>query len=154
MDRVLRLLAWTAPSSAPWLFDNLEADDADAGSDAGSDADEEPVLEGEASGPFLREQRESTSKAADIERPPDAYVCPITTMVLVDPVVLSSGISFEKENIVQWLARDGGCPMTRAPASVVAHNVTLRTAIAEWATGVLARDAQKHAEKESKKRKM
>jgi hypothetical protein len=29
MDRGLRLLAWTAPSSAPWLFDNLEADDAD-----------------------------------------------------------------------------------------------------------------------------
>jgi hypothetical protein len=101
------------------------------------------VLQGGASEAYLLALREKIVLAEVIEEPPDAFVCPITTSVMSNPVVLSSGNTYEKASITEWLAKEGTCPQTRAPASVVAHNVALRTAIEAWATGVLKRATEK-----------
>jgi hypothetical protein len=107
------------------------------------DADEAVVLQGGASEAYLLALREKIILTEAIEEAPHAFVCPITTSVMTNPVVLSSGNTYEKASITEWLAKEGKCPQTRAPASVVAHNVALRTAIEAWATGVLKRATEK-----------
>ena len=43
----------------------------------------------------------------------DTIVCPITRQVFLDPVILSSGITFEKCEIIRWLEIDRKCPITK-----------------------------------------
>jgi hypothetical protein len=149
MDRVFDLLAWAMPSLMPTSRFPLPV--VDAASESGTDADEELVLGGGSTEAYLLALREETIRAAAIEDPPDAFLCPITNEAFIDPVVLSSGHSYENKDIVEWLARDGLCPITREPASVVAHNVTLRKSIEAWASGVLARDATRQEEAQGKR---
>ena len=49
------------------------------------------------------------------ELPPDDFTCPITRMIMDDPVFsLHTGLSYEKAAITKWLERDGKnyCPVT------------------------------------------
>ena len=47
--------------------------------------------------------------------PPDDFLCPITRMIMDDPVYsLHTGLSYEKAAIEKWLSREGKnyCPVT------------------------------------------
>jgi U-box domain len=46
---------------------------------------------------------------------PSEFICPITLNPMVHPLMNKSGLNFEREAIVKWLASNGSCPMTRMP---------------------------------------
>ncbi|XP_078429333.1 U-box domain-containing protein 3-like isoform X2 [Wolffia australiana] len=66
---------------------------------------------------------------------PPFFRCPLSSELMVDPVILASGQTFERSFIRKWL--DGGlriCPVTRQP---LAHadlvpNFTVKALIANW----------------------
>ena len=37
------------------------------------------------------------------QTPPDAYICPITSEMMSDPVSTSDGFTYEREAILEWL---------------------------------------------------
>ena len=49
------------------------------------------------------------------QTPPDAYICPITSEMMSDPVSTSDGFTYEREAILEWL-RSGN---TTSPLSGV-----------------------------------
>lgn len=65
---------------------------------------------------------------------PEAFVCPITQDVMVDPVSDRDGNSYERAAIEQWIASTGVSPLTRQPMSVadLVPNRALCDAIAEY----------------------
>ncbi|XWS38019.1 hypothetical protein CRYUN_Cryun19dG0094600 [Craigia yunnanensis] len=67
--------------------------------------------------------------------PLQSFYCPITMDVMVDPVEISSGRTFERSAIERWFA-DGNklCPLTsiHLDALVLQPNKTLRQSIEEW----------------------
>eukprot|EP01062_Namystynia_karyoxenos_P000382 TRINITY_DN10124_c0_g1_i1.p1 TRINITY_DN10124_c0_g1~~TRINITY_DN10124_c0_g1_i1.p1 ORF type:complete len:268 (+),score=62.05 TRINITY_DN10124_c0_g1_i1:76-804(+) len=71
------------------------------------------------------------------EEPPGRFVCPITTEVMVSPVMTRSGINYERAAIEQWLRVNPHCPSTREAlsASDLYPNRALQEEIAEWRRG-------------------
>jgi len=56
------------------------------------------------------------SSTPDPSAPPHAYICPITSSLMVDPVIDPEGNSYERSAITEWLGRSGGwgsSPVTR-----------------------------------------
>ena len=51
------------------------------------------------------------SELAESEAPPSFY-CPISRELMVDPVTLADGHSYEREQIVRWLATHNTSPKT------------------------------------------
>lgn len=67
----------------------------------------------------------------------EAYFCPITCQLMVDPVIDSDGNSYERAAIEEWLSRTGMSPITRNAMSAadLVSNRALKDAIdAERAT--------------------
>jgi hypothetical protein len=74
----------------------------------------------------------SASSAMEI---PDAFLCPITTEIMVSPVMTKTGLSFDRDAILEWLVNHGNtCPLTRQPlnASNLVTNHALRLRIEQW----------------------
>ena len=46
---------------------------------------------------------------------PDEFMCPITTSIMLDPVLGSDGHTYEKAAITEWLRVHATSPMTREP---------------------------------------
>jgi hypothetical protein len=67
------------------------------------------------------------------QNPPNEFFCPITHEMMVDPVVLTDGFSYEREAIVDWMKLSAISPMTGATVvnSIVANTV-LNIMINEW----------------------
>ena len=68
---------------------------------------------------------------------PDAlpsFRCPIDHCVMRDPVILSDGHSYDRPNIVRWLATNLTSPMTGRILvdRKLSPNLNLRNAISEW----------------------
>lgn len=65
---------------------------------------------------------------------PDEFVCPITQEVFHDPVMDSSGRSFERNAILTWLCDHGTCPMTREPRRAFNYipNPTMNAKVRVW----------------------
>ncbi|CAG9464369.1 unnamed protein product [Pedinophyceae sp. YPF-701] len=85
----------------------------------------------------------STSEPSDRPTPPSAFVCPITHDLMVDPVMLDTGHTYDRVPIERWLAQGNNtCPVTgqrlRDTAELI-PNHALRNALEEWASasGVL-----------------
>jgi U-box domain len=77
---------------------------------------------------------ETDSSEAD-DLAPKEFICPLTLSVMIDPVLTRHGHSYEREAIMQWIARDTGlCPMTRKPLrlSDMITNHHLRAQIHRW----------------------
>ena len=77
----------------------------------------------------------SASGGSDADEPPVYYIGPITSMLMVDPVITSDGDSYERAAIEQWFS-DGNdtSPRTDLPLlnqSLIPNN-TLRRAIEGW----------------------
>ena len=77
---------------------------------------------------------------------PSEFMCPITMVVMKDPVLGTDGYTYEKEAIQQWLRSNTQSPMTREPMRMdgCRPNRALRDAIERW---------QKEKEKEAPKKK-
>ena len=64
------------------------------------------------------------------------FFCPISTLIMRDPVVLPTGQTYDRDNIERWLQQGNcSCPMTGqqlTPPVAVTPNVALRHSIEEW----------------------
>lgn len=69
-------------------------------------------------------------------RPPQDFVCPITSHIFFDPVTLETGQTYERKAIQEWLERGNvTCPITRQPlsASILPKtNYVLKRLISSW----------------------
>ena len=66
---------------------------------------------------------------------PEAYCCPITQLLMIDPVVTCDGYTYERTAIVQWLERRSTSPLTGAPLAHtnLVSNGMARSLIREFA---------------------
>ncbi|KAK9279923.1 hypothetical protein L1049_013607 [Liquidambar formosana] len=69
---------------------------------------------------------------------PSHFLCPISLQLMRDPVTISTGITYDRENIERWLfsCKNNTCPMTRQVLSNtdLTPNHTLRRLIQAWCT--------------------
>ncbi|PON63127.1 Coatomer beta subunit [Parasponia andersonii] len=73
----------------------------------------------------------------EIEVPP-FFLCPISLEIMKDPVIVSTGITYDRESIEKWLfsGKNETCPVTKQPIpdSELTPNHTLRRLIQAWCT--------------------
>ncbi|KAK3245554.1 hypothetical protein CYMTET_44883 [Cymbomonas tetramitiformis] len=62
---------------------------------------------------------------------PDEYKCPITTEIMLDPVIAMDGHTYEREAIELWLGQHRTSPMTNEemPSNAVVPNINLKKLI-------------------------
>ncbi|CAI5502579.1 unnamed protein product [Closterium sp. Naga37s-1] len=85
-------------------------------------------------------QTGSSAAAADSTRAraPREFFCPLSGRVMLDPVIVASGCTYERAHILQWLRAPGPqaatCPATGAalPHAQVVPNIALKELIATW----------------------
>ncbi|XP_057805312.1 E3 ubiquitin-protein ligase PUB24-like [Salvia miltiorrhiza] len=70
---------------------------------------------------------------------PEYFICPISLQLMTDPVTVSSGITYDRHSIEQWLFTNHNtiCPVTKHPLPLAASltpNHTLRRLIHAWLT--------------------
>ncbi|KAL5709096.1 hypothetical protein ACHQM5_019819 [Ranunculus cassubicifolius] len=69
---------------------------------------------------------------------PSYFLCPISLEILRDPVTLSTGITYDRENIEKWLfsSKNNTCPITKQVLVdfELTPNHTLRRLIQAWCT--------------------
>ena len=53
------------------------------------------------------------NKIKKIKNIPDHFKCPISLEIMNNPVIIESGITFEKKNIEEWFLHHNTCPITR-----------------------------------------
>ncbi|PHT46759.1 U-box domain-containing protein 13 [Capsicum baccatum] len=66
---------------------------------------------------------------------PDDFRCPISLELMKDPVIVSSGQTYERSSIEKWLeAGHSTCPKTQQvlTSNVITPNYVLRSLIAQW----------------------
>ncbi|CAO1939590.1 unnamed protein product [Urochloa humidicola] len=70
------------------------------------------------------------------EEPPQLFLCPISMELMEDPVTVSTGVTYDRRSIQQWLFRYGRptCPATMLPLANLhlTPNHTLSRVIASW----------------------
>jgi hypothetical protein len=66
--------------------------------------------------------------------PPSDFICPITNTLMIDPVVNTTGVSYERQAILQWLNCHIHCPKTgdRIHATSLRTNTSLQWKIRYW----------------------
>ncbi|XP_060196560.1 E3 ubiquitin-protein ligase PUB23-like [Lycium barbarum] len=73
----------------------------------------------------------------EIQVPP-YFICPISLEMMKDPVTMSTGITYDRENIEKWIfsAKNNTCPVTKQSLTSIelTPNVTLRRLIQSWCT--------------------
>ncbi|KAL8116067.1 U-box domain-containing protein 13-like [Apium graveolens] len=78
----------------------------------------------------------SVQAATDrIQKIPEDFRCPISLELMVDPVIVSTGQTYERSCIEKWLeAGHGTCPKTQQTLSSLSltPNYVLRSLIAQW----------------------
>ncbi|QCD91035.1 STIP1 homology and U-box containing protein 1 [Vigna unguiculata] len=82
---------------------------------------------------------------------PEEYKCPISSRLMYDPVIIESGVTYERMWIKKWF--DGGndiCPKTRKALihTALTPNVVMKDLISKWCreNGVSIPDPSRHAE--------
>ncbi|KAK4750561.1 hypothetical protein SAY87_004043 [Trapa incisa] len=66
---------------------------------------------------------------------PHEFLCPITLEIMIDPVIVASGQTYERESIQKWLdSNNRTCPKTRQPLVhlSLAPNFALKNLITQW----------------------
>jgi hypothetical protein len=69
---------------------------------------------------------------------PPEYICPITCVMMVEPLKDVDGHCFEKSAITQWLTEHGTCPISRRKMHVCSlrSDVEMKNRIEKWKSGV------------------
>lgn len=79
--------------------------------------------------------RRRDSLGSRIVEPLQSFYCPIVGEIMLDPVQLSSGHTFERKAIEKWI-KDGNftCPLTMTPLNDITlrDNIVLKKSIEEW----------------------
>ena len=86
--------------------------------------------EGELSG------QEKVRSAETRAKPPPSYVCPIGMDLMIDPVILATGHTYDRSSIERWIHQGNKtCPVTgmKLRHTEMTPNFALRSAIREWA---------------------
>ena len=67
----------------------------------------------------------------------DLYKCPITQVLMINPVIATDGITYEEKAIQTWLESHTTSPMTNLPleSKKLIPNITLRNVISSWMKG-------------------
>lgn len=73
----------------------------------------------------------------DLDEVPCYFTCPISLEIMIDPVTIPTGITYDRESIERWLFIDRrlSCPVTNEPLPSEAEltpNHTLRRLIQQW----------------------
>jgi len=79
-----------------------------------------------------RENKRSTEAAV-----PEHFLCPISSEIMRDPVVLASGQTYDRRFIQEWLsAGNRTCPQTQQVLSntIITPNHLVRSMISQWCT--------------------
>ncbi len=81
---------------------------------------------------------------------PNEFMCPITMVLMKDPVLATDGFTYEKEAIEQWLRSNTKSPMTREPMRLdgLRPNRALRDAIQRWELDKQSSSSKKTRSKE------
>ncbi|KAH6762138.1 plant U-box 23 [Perilla frutescens var. hirtella] len=82
----------------------------------------------------------AAADAEEVEVPP-YFLCPISLEIMKDPVTVSTGITYDRDNIEKWIfsQKNLTCPVTKQPLSdaddiTLTPNITLRRLIQSWCT--------------------
>uniref|UniRef100_A0A0E0K3U0 U-box domain-containing protein n=1 Tax=Oryza punctata TaxID=4537 RepID=A0A0E0K3U0_ORYPU len=71
-----------------------------------------------------------------MDEPPHLFLCPISMELMEDPVTVSTGVTYERRSIEEWLFvyRQTTCPATMQPLSNfdLTPNHTLKRVISSW----------------------
>jgi len=74
-----------------------------------------------------------TAGAAPPRERPHEHLCPITTEMMRDPVMIGCGDTFERSAIEEWFKGHDTCPYCREPSNkVLMSNKAFKTVIQEW----------------------
>ncbi|XP_030467943.1 U-box domain-containing protein 5-like isoform X2 [Syzygium oleosum] len=98
--------------------------------------------------------RSSNDAKADLLRnpvPPDEFKCPLSLRLMYDPVIIASGVTFERMWIQRWFNEGyDTCPKTKEklPHQLLAPNSILKHEISKWCVehGIKNIDLSKRAE--------
>lgn len=63
---------------------------------------------------------------------PEYMLCPITMALMTDPVMCDDGHTYERAEIVKWLAEKGTSPTTRKRTKIVNTNFAIKKAIDDF----------------------
>ncbi len=76
---------------------------------------------------------QSAAVVAKPAEPPTEFFCPITQEILLDPVVLTDGFSYERQAVVEWLSHRMISPITGKPVNnALMPNTVLKVLINDW----------------------
>jgi F-box/WD-40 domain protein 7 len=76
------------------------------------------------------------ARVGERAKPPPSYVCPIGMDLMVDPVILATGHTYDRSSIERWIDQGNKtCPVTgmKLRHTEMTPNFALRSAIHEWA---------------------
>ncbi|KAJ1420755.1 Zinc finger, RING/FYVE/PHD-type [Sesbania bispinosa] len=103
------------------------------------------------SDPYLNHDQYRT-QASELGRvtPPEEYTCPISLRLMYDPVVIASGVTYERMWIQKWFGEGNSiCPKTKKKLAHMAltPNVALKDLILKWCetNGVSISDPSRQA---------
>lgn len=68
---------------------------------------------------------------------PTHFLCPISLQLMKDPVTVTTGITYDRDNIEKWLFsfKNKTCPVTKQHIDLnLTPNITLRRLIQSWCT--------------------
>lgn len=65
---------------------------------------------------------------------PESFLCPISKMLMIDPVSVQDGHSYERDEITKWFSKNNTSPMTNLVLDnkILTDNLTLKSAINEF----------------------
>lgn len=93
------------------------------------------------------------SHTSELDRviPPEEYKCPISLRLMYDPVIIASGVTYERMWITKWFSEGKTiCPKTKKelPHMSLTPNVVMKDLISKWCkhNGVSIPDPSRHAE--------
>ncbi|XP_022939858.1 uncharacterized protein LOC111445603 isoform X1 [Cucurbita moschata] len=71
----------------------------------------------------------------DVIEIPENFFCPISLELMIDPVIISTGQTYERSNIQKWIDRGNtSCPKTQEQLQslILTPNFAMRNLISEW----------------------
>ena len=69
----------------------------------------------------------------DLSRIPRQFICPISMEIMVDPVITTAGLTYERAYIEEWFRRHTTDPMAHVPVvKILTPNIALKQQIEEF----------------------
>ncbi|KAL9657198.1 hypothetical protein ABK040_011420 [Willaertia magna] len=78
-------------------------------------------------------EEEIISKIKKWKQQLEKHICPISQQLMIDPVIIESGHTFERSSIEEWLKSNNTCPITRKKikTTLILPNINAKSAISE-----------------------